>query len=118
MSEPVDRDGIHRGIAEEFEERWAAGDPWEGDGEEAAHARRKQALQLSFLGDRHDGRVATAIDTCRDLFRDAGLRTIVEEGARGRPGHGRPAGPRDPRRGFRLMTAALRREREGPCHTA
>lgn len=57
MSEPVDRDEIHRSIAEEFEERWAAGDPWEGDGEEAAHARRKHALQLSFLGDRRYGRV-------------------------------------------------------------
>lgn len=57
MSEPVDRDEIHRSIAEEFEERWAAGDPWAADEDEAAHARCKHDLQLAFLGDRRYGRV-------------------------------------------------------------
>lgn len=60
MSEPVDRDEIHRSIAEEFEERWSAGDPWAADDDEAAHARRKHDLQMSFLGDRRYGRVIEA----------------------------------------------------------
>lgn len=57
MGEPVDRDEIHRSIAEEFEERWAAGDPWSADADEAAHARRKHELQVAFLRDRRYGRV-------------------------------------------------------------
>lgn len=57
MSEPVDRDEIHRSIAEEFEERWAAGDPWAGDDDEIAHARRKHDLQIALLGDRRYPRV-------------------------------------------------------------
>jgi SAM-dependent methyltransferase len=54
--QPLDRDEIHRNIAEEFEERWAAGDPWEIEGDDA-HVRRKLELQLSFLRDRRYPRV-------------------------------------------------------------
>lgn len=57
MSEPVDRDEILRSIAEEFEERWAAGDPWAADEDEAIHAGRKHDLQMRLLSDRRYGRV-------------------------------------------------------------
>lgn len=57
MSEPVDRDEIFRSIAEEFEERWAAGDPWAADADEAAHAGRKHELQISLIDDRRYRRV-------------------------------------------------------------
>lgn len=53
---PLDRDEIHRSIAEEFEERWAAGDPWAIEGDDV-HVRRKLDLQLSFLRDRRYPRV-------------------------------------------------------------
>lgn len=56
----VDRDEIHRSMAEEFEERWSSGDPWAGDPDEAAHARRKHELQREFLSDRRYGRVVEA----------------------------------------------------------
>lgn len=76
MSEPVDRDEIHRSIAEEFEDRWAAGDPWAGDEEEAAHARRKHDLQISFLGDRRYRRVVEV--GCGNGNLTAGLAALAD----------------------------------------
>jgi 2-polyprenyl-3-methyl-5-hydroxy-6-metoxy-1,4-benzoquinol methylase len=76
MSEPVDRDEIHRSIAEEFEERWAAGDPWAADDDEAAHARRKHELQLALLGDRRYGRVLEV--GCGNGNLTAGLAALAD----------------------------------------
>lgn len=76
MSERVDRDEIHRSIAEEFEERWAAGDPWAADDDEAAHAQRKHDLQMSFLHGRRYGRVLEV--GCGNGNLTVGLATLAD----------------------------------------
>lgn len=73
--QPPDRDEIHRSIAAEFEERWAAGDPWaiEGDG---GHVRRKLDLQLSFLRDRRYARVVEV--ACGNGNLTGGLAAVAD----------------------------------------
>jgi predicted TPR repeat methyltransferase len=48
----MDRQKIHRTMAEEYESRWSVGDPWAGAAVETAHAVRKNAVQRDFLAGR------------------------------------------------------------------
>lgn len=47
----MDRRDIHREMAEEYESRWQAGDPWAGKGD-AEHTAEKNSLQRDFLAGR------------------------------------------------------------------
>lgn len=76
MSEPVDRDEIHRNLAEEYEERWSAGDPWACEGNDE-HVRRKLDLHRSLLGDRRYGRVIEV--ACGNGNLTSSLAAIADE---------------------------------------